>query len=409
MSDKENESNNINQSEEFQTFHKNIKDSNKNSNKGQNSISRESNEFTFKKNLFNIRNIKNQDSQQTGHFIQENSNNNINSKSMLINDNNNYIENKTILRVLFQKDKKTINDNIFNTVIINNYNNKGKKLPNNSHNKCNNNKYNNSFLNPKLKKNIKNEKYKSNYVIYKDMNKNKSPLINKNTFNSKNVNNSKQKSIKKNKNSSFISQKNKLNINQNDFISSYRAKIKKNISSKSINSITENNKIYYNGKNLKNIKISNQKSISYNNNINKEKKEKEKEKEKSILKKCNKNKMQLNKMDNNSLTLNNNYKNINKNKLEKTPLSCKNQVYNFCIKEYNHKNYQIKSNPFISLKKLNNVNTNSSISIKKNRTFLNLNNKNKRSSFIKSKNESKIKKKLTPDKKNISILFNKNK
>ena len=404
MSDKENELNNINQSEEFQTFHKNIKDSNINSNKGKNSNSQESNEFTFKKNLFNKNNMKSQDNNQIGHFIQEYNENNINSKSMLFHDINNYIENKNILRVLFQKDKNTINDKIFNTVIINNYNSKGKKLPNNKSNK----KYNNSFLKPKIKKNIKNnEKYKSNNVIYNDMKKKtKSPLINKNSFKSKTINNSKKTSIKNQKNKSFISQKNKLKLNQNDFISSYKTKIKKIISSKSINTITENNKINYNGKGIKNNKISNQKMITYNS-INKE----QKGKEKNILKKCNKGKIQLTKKDN-SLTLNNNYKIINKNKLEKTPLSCKNQVNNFYIKEYTNKNYQIKSNPVITLKKKNNVSnnkTNSSILIKKNRTFLNLNNKNKQSSLIKGKNETKVNKKLTPDKKNVFTSFNKKK
>ena len=61
MSDKENDSTKMNQSEEFQTFSKKYKNKNEKSNKI--TSSNENNdfyEFTFKKNLFSEKNISNE-------------------------------------------------------------------------------------------------------------------------------------------------------------------------------------------------------------------------------------------------------------------------------------------------------------------------------------------------------------
>ena len=411
MSDKENDAITINQSEEFQTFSKNIKDSNKNRNNDQASLSKdkENYEFTFKKNLFK-KNIKTQDNQQNRHFINEHNENSQKSKSILCNkNNNNYIENNNILKILFQKSKNTIFDTQCNTVIINNYNDKGKKTPINYHYKSNNN--NNLFIRNKMKKKNKNNENinsNSNNNNYKDINKNKSHIMSKYALKPKNINNFKNTSIQNIKNHSFIVQKNKFNISQNDFLMSYKAKIKKNISAKiikSINVITENNKNNYN-QSLKNFKTSSQKVITYNNlnNINKQKKEIDRNNLKKIIK-CNNNKYPINHKGNILII---NEKKINKNKLEKTPLSCKNQARYFYIKENNNNNIYI-SNPYINVNKNYNSKINSSIFIKKNRTYLQLINKNKKSPFIKCKNQINKNKKLTPDKKVISTLFNKNK
>ena len=113
--------------------------------------------------------------------------------------------------------------------------------------------------------------------------------------------------------------------------------------------------------------------------------------------------------------------NINKIKLDKAPLSCKNKINNIFKKENkeikeNKENKAIKDknninnnkNTYSNLKriKINSINkTNSSIIIKKNKTFLNLKEKNKNSSIIKTKSQTK--KKIFPSKKSMFPLINK--
>ena len=121
MSDKENETNNINQSELYQTFSKYVKDSNKTKEKSKISPIEENYEFTFKKNLFN-ENIKNENGlEQSAHFYQESNGNNEKQKQILYK--NNYKENKNIFKDLFKNNNKILDKNC-NTLILNKLNDK---------------------------------------------------------------------------------------------------------------------------------------------------------------------------------------------------------------------------------------------------------------------------------------------
>ena len=101
--------------------------------------------------------------------------------------------------------------------------------------------------------------------------------------------------------------------------------------------------------------------------------------------------------------LKNNQKNTNKIQIDKAPLSCKNQIRTK-NKDNNHINNKVFSN--LNKVKLNSINKiNSSISIKKTKTCLALNKKNKNCSMGKLNN--KPKKKYTPDKNNKKSLTNK--
>ena len=101
MSDKENEVNNS-QSVEFQTFSKNCKDSNKTKKKNKVLIEEENYEFTFKKNLFNEKNIKNENIlEESAHFYKEPNEKNKRIKS--ITYNNNYKEKKIYLKNYLKK------------------------------------------------------------------------------------------------------------------------------------------------------------------------------------------------------------------------------------------------------------------------------------------------------------------
>ena len=121
MSDKENEANNINQSELYQTFSKYVKDSNKTKEKSKISPIEENYEFTFKKNLFN-ENIKNENGlEQSAHFYQEPNGNNEKQKQILYK--NNYKENKNIFKDLFKNNNKILDKNC-NTLSLNKLNDK---------------------------------------------------------------------------------------------------------------------------------------------------------------------------------------------------------------------------------------------------------------------------------------------
>ena len=396
MSDKENEPYN-NQSVEFQTFSKNCKDSNKTKKKNKDLIEEENYEFTFKKNLFNEKNIKNENIlEESGYFYKEPNKKIKQIKS--ITYNNNYKENKNIFKELFKKNRIVIDKNC-NTVILNNVKDRGSKILINNHHKNN-----------KLLKNINNnDKLKSinSNFIHNHTNENKSPLIH--TYFSKlkkAYNNSKNKNVHNNKNHSFICQKNKYNINKNNSISSYKLKIIKNVSAKSIHITNENNNKNDFNRTMKNIKTSSQKSITFNNI-----KEEKKKFEKNNLKISKKNDYQKVKKNiakkDNKLMLKNNQKNINKIKIDKAPLSCKN-LNRTKFKKENKDNNHINNKAYSNLNKvkLNSVNKiSSSISIKKTKTFLALNKKNKNCSMGKLNN--KPKKKYTPDKNNKKSLTNK--
>ena len=414
MSDKENEVNNINQSEEFQTFSKNYKDSNKTKKKPKIFPLEENYEFTFKKNLFNEKNIKNENNiEESAHFYNEQNENNIKIKTKFCNHN--YNENKNIFKELFKKNKNIKIDNNCNTVILSGIRDKTNKTLINTHNK------NNKFIktnknNDKLKNTsssfIHNDRLKSisSSFIHTNANDNKSPLINNYIKKiKKNINNSKDKINKNNKNNSFLCQKNQYNINKNNAISSYKSKYKKNISAKNIYTSKEFNTKKDFNQSIKNIKTSSQNSITYNF-INKEKKKFEK----NNLKICNKNDFhQKNKIhilkNGNKLLLNNNQKNINKIKIDKAPLSCKNQIINIFKKDNLDKSNRTNHNAYSNLnkaKKINSINkTSSAIALKKTNTFLYLKNKKKNCSMNKLNGQPKNK--YTPDKNNKNHLVKK--
>ena len=113
MSDKENETNNINQSELYQTFSKYLKYSNKAKEKSIISPKEENYEFTFKKNLFNGI-IENENGlEQSAHFYQEANENNKaqKQKQKQIFYQNNYKDNKNIFKALFKKNNIIIDNN----------------------------------------------------------------------------------------------------------------------------------------------------------------------------------------------------------------------------------------------------------------------------------------------------------
>jgi hypothetical protein len=95
-------------------------------------------------------------------------------------------------------------------------------------------------------------------------------------------------------------------------------------------------------------------------------------------------------------------------KIDKSPLSCKNQIKNSYIKvnndAYNNKDVHLYSN-LKQMKATYNSKMNSSIMVKKTNTFLNLKKKeNKDNSKLTNKNKEKTK--LTLDKHKISFLNN---
>lgn len=415
MSDKENEAINITKSEEFQTFSKNCKNSNKNEKNTQIALNKENFEFTFKKNLFNEKNkITEKNNEEANNIESHKDNLKINS---ILYENNIYKENKNIFKTLFQKNKSIKSEkNNIKTVMNNHHNEKGYKSIN-----THNNKNNKIFLRNKLSKNNKNnEKLDCNSALLNNKKENKSRLIQKYTTKYKNNDNSKTKNIINNKNNSFICQTNKCNIfnsnNNNYYISSYKSKIniKKKISAKNININCDHNKINYNP-GVVTIKMQTQKNISFNNIHKKE--ENKKSNHKKIINNFDKKKTPIHKIDNHKLIINNNnsQKNVGKIKLDKGSLSCKNQIRNIYLKEHNNKKDYINYYAYSNMNKTKiscNNKINSSVIIKKNKTLLNIKTNNNINS---SKNSTKkiikrqVKKKLTPDKKNIFILFKKNK
>ena len=416
MSDKENEAINITKSEEFQTFSKNCKNSNKNEKNTQIALNKENFEFTFKKNLFNEKNkITEKNNEEANNIVNYKDNIKIHS---ILYENNKFKENKKIFKALFQKKKSIKSEkNNIKTVINNHYNERGYKSIN-----THNNKNNKIFLRNKLSKNNKkNEKIDSNSALLNNKKENKSHLIQKYTTKYKNNDNSKTKNISNNKNNSFICQTNKCNIfnnniNSNYYISSYKSKIniKRKISAKNININCEHNKNNYNP-GVVTVKMQTQKNTSFNN-INK-KEESKKSNNKKIINNFDKKKSPIHKIDNNILIINNNnnQKSVGKIKIDKGSLSCKNQIRNIYLKEHNNKNGYINYYAYSNMNKAKiicNNKTNSSVIIKKNKTLFNIKNNN---NINTSKNSTKkiikrqVKKKLTPDKKNNFVLFNKNK
>ena len=395
MSDKENETININNAEDFQTFSKNYKYTNKNEKKPLNI--EENYEFTFKKNLFNEQNPKNENNIEKGakfYNIQK-----VNNEQMKSKLSNSKLINKNIFKSLFQKNKNAnFDDKNCKTVILNNINNKGNKTSINFNNK------NNKFI--IRKNNIKyNEKIKNNSILNNHISESKTNFIQKYSSKNKSKCNSMNRIIQdnKNKNHSFICQNNKYNINTNNHvITSYKSKIKKNISAKIININCENNKTSGNtNKSLKSIKFATQKNISHKNISKQNKKTENKFTKKNKLEKV------KSKIKSSILKLHNNQNYNNRIKIDKSPLSCKNQIRNIYMKENKYKDFHVSCNVCSNINRINNNKLNtSSIIIKKNRTFLNINNNiDKKPS--KSNTKVIIKKKLTPDKKNIFSLFKK--
>ena len=409
MSDKENDSAKMNQSEEFQTFSKKYNDKNEKSNKIM--PSNENNEFyefTFKKNLFSEKNKSNEktdNNKEQNNHIENNENDNEQKVKSILNDTNKFKENRHIFKALFQKNNDIKKIEALVTNFYEQKENKSIIISNLSSNRCNNN----IILWNKIKKNKKNEKVKSNSVIYnhKAQNKyiaSKIKIIHNdnNTF----------------KNHSFISNSNNMSAH-NNYTSSYKTKIKtkRKISAKNINisnCFKNNSKDSHKIKgshHLSCINISNKLSTVKNNSayicINKENKLKEIENTKMSNKNIFTKKKNLTNKNSNIIKLKSRIN--NKLKIDKSPLSCKNQNRNSYIKVnndvFNNKDVHLYSN-LNQMKATYNSKINSSIIIKKNNTFLNLNKKeNKDNSKLTNKNKEKTK--LTLDKHKISFLNNK--
>ena len=409
MSDKENDSAKMNQSEEFQTFSKKYKDKNEKSNKIM--PSNENNEFyefTFKKNLFSEKNKSNEktdNNKEQNNHIENNENDNEQKVKSILNDTNKFKENRHIFKALFQKNNDIKKIEALVTNFYEQKENKSIIISNLSSNRCNNN----IILWNKIKKNKKNEKVKSNSVIYnhKAQNKyiaSKIKIIHNdnNTF----------------KNHSFISNSNNMSAH-NNYTSSYKTKIKtkRKISAKNINisnCFKNNSKDSHKIKgshHLSCINISNKLSTVKNNSayicINKENKLKEIENTKMSNKNIFTKKKNLTNKNSNIIKLKSRIN--NKLKIDKSPLSCKNQNRNSYIKVnndvFNNKDVHLYSN-LNQMKATYNSKINSSIIIKKNNTFLNLNKKeNKDNSKLSNKNKEKTK--LTLERHKIFFLNNK--
>ena len=416
MSDKENDSTKMNQSEEFQTFSKKYKDKNEKSNKI--TSSNENNdfyEFTFKKNLFsekNISNEKNDNNKEMNNHNENNVNDNEQKAKSIVNDINKFKENKHIFKALFQKNHDIKKVEALVTNFYEQKQNKSIIISNLSSKRCNNN----IILWNKIKNNKKiekNEKAKSNSVIYnhKTQNKYLASKI-KIVHNDNNTY----------KNHSFISNNNNMSTH-NNYTSSYKSKIKtkRKISAKNMNiSNCFNNNSKENLKNKDKVKDSHHlsyiniknKLLTVKNNsayncINKENKLKEIENNKMSNKNIFTKKKNLTNKNSNILKLKS--KITHKLKIDKSPLSCKNQNKNNHIKAnndaYNNKDVHLYSN-LKQMKATYNSKMNSSIIFKKNNTFLNLQKKeNKDNSKLTNKNKEKIK--LTLDRHKISFLNNK--
>jgi hypothetical protein len=409
MSDKENDSAKMNQSEEFQTFSKKYKDKNEKSNKIM--PSNENNEFyefTFKKNLFSEKNKSNEktdNNKEQNNHIENNENDNEQKVKSILNDTNKFKENRHIFKALFQKNNDIKKIEALVTNFYEQKENKSIIISNLSSNRCNNN----IILWNKIKKNKKNEKVKSNSVIYnhKAQNKyiaSKIKIIHNdnNTF----------------KNHSFISNSNNMSAH-NNYTSSYKTKIKtkRKISAKNINisnCFKNNSKDSHKIKgshHLSCININNKLSTVKNNSayicINKENKLKEIENTKMSNKSIFTKKKNLTNKNSNIIKLKSRIN--NKLKIDKSPLSCKNQNRNSYIKVnndvFNNKDVHLYSN-LNQMKATYNSKINSSIIIKKNNTFLNLNKKeNKDNSKLSNKNKEKTK--LTLERHKIFFLNNK--
>ena len=373
MSDKENEAINMTKSEEFQTFSKNYKNTNK-EDKNQISLNKDNFEFTFKKNLFNEINKNNNNENSIEEFTFDDNEKNQKIKAILY-ENNKYKENKKIFKALFQKNKtKPLEKNNIKTVIytnnekshksINEYNNKNSKI----------------ILRNKLGKNINNHiRIDNNSAIFNQKKDHHTHLIRKYTTKYKNNDNSKNKSITNNKNNSFICQVNKtslFNNNNNHFyITSYKSKIniKRKMSIQKININSEQNKNNYNPSHG-NIKSQPPKNISLNNINNNKKEENKKNHNKSALNIFEEKKKMINKKDNEIVIFNNNnQKNIYKSKKDKESFSYKNKINNNHIKENNNKNNQLNYYAYSNLNKnrMYYNNKSSSIIVKKNKTLIN--------------------------------------
>jgi hypothetical protein len=409
MSDKENDSAKMNQSEEFQTFSKKYKDKNEKSNKIM--PSNENNEFyefTFKKNLFSEKNKSNEktdNNKEQNNHIENNENDNEQKVKSILNDTNKFKENRHIFKALFQKNNDIKKIEALVTNFYEQKENKSIIISNLSSNRCNNN----IILWNKIKKNKKNEKVKSNSVIYnhKAQNKyiaSKIKIIHNdnNTF----------------KNHSFISNSNNMSAH-NNYTSSYKTKIKtkRKISAKNINisnCFKNNSKDSHKIKgshHLSCININYKLSTVKNNSayicINKENKLKEIENTKMSNKSIFTKKKNLTNKNSNIIKLKSRIN--NKLKIDKSPLSCKNQNRNSYIKVnndvFNNKDVHLYSN-LNQMKATYNSKINSSIIIKKNNTFLNLNKKeNKDNSKLTNKNKEKTK--LTLERHKIFFLNNK--
>lgn len=413
MSDKENDSTKMNQSEEFQTFSKKYKDKNEKSNKiKQSNENNDFYEFTFKKNLFSEKNISNEkidNNKELNNHAENNVKDNEPKVNTILYDTNKFKENQHIFKALFHKnhDIKKVEALVTNfyeqkeskSIIISNLSNK---------------RYNNNIvLWNKIKKNKKNEKAKSNSVIYNHKAQNKY-IASKIRIVPYEYNNN----TNTYKNHSFISNINNMSTH-NNYTSSYKSKIKtkRKISAKNINisnCFNNNSKDKHKDShhlsyiNINN-KLSSVKNSSTRNCINQEKKLKEIESNKKM---SNKNiftkKKNLTNKNCNILKLKS--KINNRLKIDKSPLSCKNQNRNSYIKVNkdvinNNKDAHLYSN-INKMKPTYNSKMNSSKLIKKNNTFLNLkNNENKVNSKIIHKNKEKTK--LTLDKYKISFLNNK--
>jgi len=416
MSDKENDSSKMNQSEEFQTFSKKYKDKNEKSSKIK--PSNESNEFyefTFKKNLFSEKNISNEktdNNKDQNNHIENNVDDKEQKAKSIIYDNNKFKENRQIFKALFQKnnDIKKVE-----ALVTNFYEQKENKSIIIS-NLCSKRYNNNTIFLKKIKNNKKNEKVKSNSVIYNH--KAQSKYIPSKIKIVHNGNNNNHNSYK---NHSFISNNNNLSTH-NNYTSSYKSKIKtkRKISAKNINisnCFNNNSKDKNKDKDVHhhlsyiniNKKLSTIKNSPACNFIKKESKLKEIEKNKMSNKNIFIKKKNLTNKNVNILKLKS--KITNKLKTDKSPLSCKNQNRNCYIKEnidsYNNKKaVHIYSN-LNQMKATYNSKISTSILFKKNNTFLNLKKKEKKdNSQLMNKNKEKTK--LTLDKHKISFLNNKN-
>ena len=399
MSDKENDSIQINQSSEFQTFSKNYKDTNKNKKNIQVTQNNDNYEFTFKKNLFQDKNITSDINQEHNTFLGGQKNEKDVKLNSVLNETNKFKENKHIFKKLFPPKIKKVSEKIIKTGITN----KSSIINPNSSNKY-------LILLNKIKRdnNKINDITKCNSVIYNQKNKNKYSIIpliqkyiskKKSNINNINNNKNKKKPIEENisKNHSFICPNNLNEINHNNYALSYKTKmkIKKKMSTKNMNLMSENNKEHFNYSSFLNSKLMTQKNINTYNNLNKDKNIKKK----NIIKIDDKNILQNKKSqifkEKNKLNL------VKKNKFKtyKSPLSTKNQIRNNYLK-FNNKNNYRDFNAYSNLGKIKNNSINKincSILIKKNKTFINLihNDKKKSSKNVVTNNERK---KLTPDK-----------